>query len=37
MNTTQLAAAIKHWDRFNLDLLLRILEVKYGTSLTNKK
>lgn len=37
MNTVQLAASIQYWDRFDLDLLLRILEIKYQTNLTNKK
>jgi hypothetical protein len=37
MNTVQLAAAIQYWDRFNLSLLLKVLEHKYQTSLKDKK
>lgn len=37
MNTVQLAASIRYWDRFNLDLLLKILEVKYNTKIVGKK
>jgi hypothetical protein len=28
MTTTQLSAALKWWDQFNLDLMLRIIEAK---------
>lgn len=36
MNTVQLASAIRYWDRFDLSLLQRILEIKYQSSLKNK-
>jgi len=36
MNTTQLMAAIQYWDRFDINLYLRILESKYKLTIKTK-
>lgn len=37
MSIVKLAAQIRYWDRFNLSHLLKVLEAKYQSNLTQNK